>query len=395
MGIRVIYCSTETIRYIKKLIDDAQISENCLKFLQFLSWENPQMFKMIISELLHQIAFAYCHELRHYFDLLLGLLVMQDSWQAQSILLAMKGIDDERDGLFDTIQKSKSHYQKRAYQCMKCLTTLVSKCPLAYDILMKDEDLKKKWVIATYWLSNQLETRPSTQYSQYSYSNWSPPAIQSNETANGYFLERSNSAKKVLETAFLLCPTEEVTEREATDVSSDEEADEDSTEGEDLERESKQGDDLPDDHKRRVKIRIRQMRSTSSFGQMRSTSSFGEQLFKLDPAAIHGASTSKTTPLLPYDPVPTISSIPSPIVPYEPNAPVPSHSVPATSPSLQPYDGSTESYPSNADTYDNSITPSIPYETSLQYDSESEQPPTMSSNPPPPPPSSSSSSPSS
>uniref|UniRef100_A0A8D8QPH5 ubiquitinyl hydrolase 1 n=1 Tax=Cacopsylla melanoneura TaxID=428564 RepID=A0A8D8QPH5_9HEMI len=233
--------------YIKKLIEDSQISEDCLKFLQFLSWENPQMSKTVISDLLQQIAFAYCHELRHFFDLLLGLLIMQDSWQTQRILLAMKGIDDERDGLFDTIQKSKSHYQKRAYQCIKCLVGLFSKCPLAYDILLKEDDLKKKWILAAHWLRKELERRPSAQYTQYSYSNWSPPAIQSNETANGYFLERSNSAKKVLEAAFVLCPSEEVsTERggvgggvgvggvDTSDVSSDEEADEDSTGGEDM-----------------------------------------------------------------------------------------------------------------------------------------------------------------
>lgn len=48
---------------------------------------------------------------------------------------ALKGIPDERDGLFDTIQRSKNHYQKRAYQCMKCMVALFSSCPVACQIL--------------------------------------------------------------------------------------------------------------------------------------------------------------------------------------------------------------------------------------------------------------------
>lgn len=46
--------------------------------------------------------------------------------------------------------------------------------------------------------------RPYPANPQYPY-NWSPPA-QSNDTTNGYFLERSNSARKTLEKALELCP---------------------------------------------------------------------------------------------------------------------------------------------------------------------------------------------
>ena len=41
------------------------------------------------------------------------------------------------------------------------------------------------------------------------YNQWSPPA-QSNETSNGYFLERSHSARLTLEKSIELCPEEEV-----------------------------------------------------------------------------------------------------------------------------------------------------------------------------------------
>ena len=46
---------------------------------------------------------------------------------------------------------------------------------------------------------------------QYSYNNWSPPA-QSNESVNGYFLERSHSARQTLERACELLPDEEVSD---------------------------------------------------------------------------------------------------------------------------------------------------------------------------------------
>lgn len=47
----------------------------------------------------------------------------------------LKGIPDDRDGLFDTIQRSKNHYQKRAYQCIKCMVALFTNCSVAYQIL--------------------------------------------------------------------------------------------------------------------------------------------------------------------------------------------------------------------------------------------------------------------
>ncbi len=47
--------------------------------------------------------------------------------------------------------------------------------------------------------------RPYSGNPQYTYNSWSPPA-QSNETSNGYFLERSHSARVTLAKACELCP---------------------------------------------------------------------------------------------------------------------------------------------------------------------------------------------
>ncbi|XP_015113730.1 probable ubiquitin carboxyl-terminal hydrolase FAF-X isoform X2 [Diachasma alloeum] len=202
--------------YMKKLIEDANITEDTVKLLQYCCWENPHLSRTILSELLWQIGFAYTHELRHHTDLLLAMLLMEDSWQTHRVHNALKGVPDEREGLFETIQRSKNHYQKRAYQCIKCMVQLFSKCRPAHQLLYQNPEMKRKWLHAIDWLQDELEKRPYTSAPPYShaYTNWSPPT-QSNESTNGYYLERSNSAKKTLERAFELCPDEEPEVEEA------------------------------------------------------------------------------------------------------------------------------------------------------------------------------------
>uniref|UniRef100_A0A8C9SFP8 ubiquitinyl hydrolase 1 n=1 Tax=Scleropages formosus TaxID=113540 RepID=A0A8C9SFP8_SCLFO len=193
--------------YVKKIIEDCSNSEETVKLLRFCCWENPQFSSTVLSELLWQVAYSYTYELRPYLDLLLQILLIEDSWQTHRIHNVLKGIPDDRDGLFDTIQRSKNHYQKRAYQCIKCMVALFSNCSVAYQILQSNGDLKRKWTWAVEWLGDELERRPYTGNPQYTYNNWSPP-VQSNETSNGYFLERSHSARMTLAKACELCPEE-------------------------------------------------------------------------------------------------------------------------------------------------------------------------------------------
>lgn len=75
------------------------------------------------------------------------------------------------------------------------------------NVPQSNGDLKRKWTWAVEWLGDELERRPYTGNPQYSYNNWSPP-VQSNETSNGYFLERSHSARMTLAKACELCPEE-------------------------------------------------------------------------------------------------------------------------------------------------------------------------------------------
>ncbi|XP_067896759.1 ubiquitin carboxyl-terminal hydrolase 9X [Heterodontus francisci] len=200
--------------YVKKIIEDCSNSEETIKLLRFCCWENPQFSSTVLSELLWQVyVFGY---LKHPKSPLGYQNLICKMYLSYRIHNALKGIPDDRDGLFDTIQRSKNHYQKRAYQCIKCMVALFSSCPVAYQILQSNGDLKRKWTWAVEWLGEELERRPYPGNPQYTYNNWSPP-VQSNETSNGYFLERSHSARMTLAKACELCPEEEPDDQDAPD----------------------------------------------------------------------------------------------------------------------------------------------------------------------------------
>nr|AAF01346.1 fat facets short isoform [Drosophila melanogaster]AAF01347.1 fat facets short isoform [Drosophila melanogaster] len=192
--------------YIKKVIEDTNVGDEGLKLLQYCSWENPHFSRAVLTELLWQCGFAYCHDMRHHTDLLLNILLIDDSWQHHRIHNALNGVAEEREGLLETIQRAKTHYQKRAYQIIKCLTQLFHKSPIALQMLHTNSNITRHWSIAVEWLQGELDRQRGIgcQYNSYS---WSPPA-QSNDNTNGYMLERSQSAKNTWSMAFELCPDE-------------------------------------------------------------------------------------------------------------------------------------------------------------------------------------------
>ncbi|KAA0188934.1 hypothetical protein HAZT_HAZT007000 [Hyalella azteca] len=186
--------------YIKKVIEEAHSSEETVKLLKYCCWENPNFSSVVLAELLAQVAYAYTYEMRPFIDLLLHMLTLEDSWQEHRLHNALKGIPDEREGLLEIVQRTKSHYQKRAYQCVKCLVTLFSSCPAAALMLAGTPEIKRRYTECVEWLNEELNRRNFSVASQQYYNSWSPPA-PSNETSNGYYLERSASAKITLEKA--------------------------------------------------------------------------------------------------------------------------------------------------------------------------------------------------
>lgn len=193
------------------MIEDVHVGEEGLKLLQYCCWENPIFSRNVLVELLWQCGFTYWHDLRHHTDMLLNILLMEDSWQNHRIHNALLGVAEEREGLLEIIQRTKTHYQKRAYQIMKCLVQLFKTSQCAHEMLLTNLKVTTQWVMACEWLREELERRvPSNSYS---YSAWSHStaivsSMATNDNSNGYMLERSQSAKNLLTLAFELCPSE-------------------------------------------------------------------------------------------------------------------------------------------------------------------------------------------
>lgn len=196
--------------YIKKLTEDTNVGEDGIRLLQYCSWENPQFSHLILTELMWQCGYAYWHDMRHHTDLLLQILLMEDSWQSHRVHNALLGVVEDRDGLLDTIHRSKTHYQKRAYIIIKMLVHLFRNSAVAQSMLKTNPRITQQWTAAVEWLQDELEKGRGGLGAggQYNYNSWSPP-VQSNDNTNGYMLERSQSAKNILQKAFELCPEEE------------------------------------------------------------------------------------------------------------------------------------------------------------------------------------------
>ena len=154
---------------------------------------------------------------------------------------------EEHEGLLSLIQRNKSHHQKRAYQCLKVVTQLLGDCPAALALLEQKEDLRRRYQHCVEWLNDELERRPTYPSNQYygggavsvgnhggvsvgsgggtsMLSGWSSgggslggvatTANLSNETSQGFYLERSNSARHTLAKACQFLSGDEELEEE-------------------------------------------------------------------------------------------------------------------------------------------------------------------------------------
>ncbi|CAF0895252.1 unnamed protein product, partial [Didymodactylos carnosus] len=225
--------------FLKKIIEDSSNCDESQKLLKFLLWENIDVTIIVLNEIIGLLTF-YSYDLRTHFDALLLVLMLEDSWQETRLLYALRGMPttnqmtmtnniiggdlstnnttsattttttascvfDQPQSLFEMFTKSKSSYQKRAYQCVKMLVVLFSSCQKAQNLLKVDPDIKSRWTHAVQWLQDQLERSYSSAPGYPYYPSQQGPTT-SNDMSQGYFIERTQSARSLLDKAIELCP---------------------------------------------------------------------------------------------------------------------------------------------------------------------------------------------
>ncbi|CAF3335952.1 unnamed protein product [Rotaria socialis] len=215
--------------FIKKIIEDSGSCEESLRLLRFLVWENPDITSIVLNEIMTLLAMYHTYDFRGHLDVLYMILTIEDSWQEIRLLYVIKGIpmsnvnnsltsatttttattnsgyESTPQSLFDMFAKAKSTYQKKAYHCIKTFVQLFSNCPKAHHILKTDADIKQRWSQAVRWLHEQLERSYNNVPSNYPYYPSQGP-VTSNDMSQGYFIERTQSARSLLDKAVELYP---------------------------------------------------------------------------------------------------------------------------------------------------------------------------------------------
>lgn len=196
--------------YVNKMLEECPSSEECISLLKFCCWENWEFSLLVISEIIFELSNSHNYELRQFMDLMLNILMLEDSWQRKRVLLTLKGITNDVDSLFDIIHNSRMHYQKRAYLALKLVLQIVQFCPFTKEFLMNDYTIKRRYMMAVDWLNDELSRRMMTSaYSNYNNA-WSHST--SNETStNSMFLERTNSSQNLLANAKVYYVPDQVT----------------------------------------------------------------------------------------------------------------------------------------------------------------------------------------
>lgn len=112
-------------KYVKKLLEDAPNSDDTIKLMKFMCWENMNFSLILLNELLWMITYHYSYELKPHLEMLYSILNIADSWQTSRLSFAFQGIPTtKKDGLFEIISNSQNNYQKRGYQIIKMLVQL-------------------------------------------------------------------------------------------------------------------------------------------------------------------------------------------------------------------------------------------------------------------------------
>lgn len=122
--------------YIKRLTEDCCPCEDSVKLIQFICWENASWSRLALAELLWQMAYAYCHDLKRHADTLTALLLLDDSWQQHRIHNALKVRHYQMCS--DEIHLNWLSIIKSDFQCLFSVSILKKYYLLVYKSRFKD-----------------------------------------------------------------------------------------------------------------------------------------------------------------------------------------------------------------------------------------------------------------
>ncbi|KAG2461370.1 UBP24 hydrolase, partial [Polypterus senegalus] len=127
-----------------------------------------------------QLETAPPHELKNIFQMLLEIMMVEDSLQPQRLKYAF----ESDKGLLALMHQSNNVDSSRCYQCIKFLVTLAQKCLPAKDYFKEHSG---HWSWAVQWLQKKM----SEHY-------WTPQSNVSNETSTAKTFQRTISAQDTL-----------------------------------------------------------------------------------------------------------------------------------------------------------------------------------------------------
>lgn len=66
-------------------------------------------------------------------------------------------MSDERPGLLETATRARSHYQKRAYACVKLVVSVMCRAPPAVRVVHAQPEARRRWRQLLAWLQDELD----------------------------------------------------------------------------------------------------------------------------------------------------------------------------------------------------------------------------------------------
>ncbi|XP_051788643.1 ubiquitin carboxyl-terminal hydrolase 24 isoform X2 [Erpetoichthys calabaricus] len=151
--------------------------------LEMVTWScfcNERFSISILQHIKIQLETAPPHELKNIFQMLLEIMMVEDSLQPQRLKYAF----ESDKGLLALMHQSNNVDSSRCYQCIKFLVTLAQKCSPAKDYFKEHSG---HWSWAVQWLQKKM----SEHY-------WTPQSNVSNETSTAKTFQRTISAQDTL-----------------------------------------------------------------------------------------------------------------------------------------------------------------------------------------------------